>query len=142
MDRGDVTCENCHQCSMRKGSFMKCCTVAPLLSFLCFLMAAGQSWGQDTVRITEFMAVNNAQLADQDGDYYYCIEILNSVTNTVDLTGWYLTDKASQLTEWRFPATNLPPNGYLIVFASGKDRHVPGAPLHTNFKLNNTGEYL
>ena len=27
-------------------------------------------------------------------------------------------------------------------FASGKDRAVPGAELHTNFKLSTTGEYL
>src|SRR5262249_62316901 len=42
----------------------------------------------------------------------------------------------------RFPSTNVPPNGFLIVFASGKNRVVPGAPLHANFSLNASGEYL
>src|SRR5207253_770252 len=43
---------------------------------------------------------------------------------------------------WSFPSTNLPPNGYMLVFASGKNRRVPGAPLHTSFSLKASGEYL
>ena len=31
---------------------------------------------------------------------------------------------------------------YLVVFASGKNRVEPGAPLHTDFQLNREGEYL
>src|SRR5204863_4492748 len=30
----------------------------------------------------------------------------------------------------------------VVLFASGKDRRVPGLPLHTNFKLDAAGEYL
>ena len=32
--------------------------------------------------------------------------------------------------------TNLPPQRYLLVYASGRDRSTPGKPLHTNFKLS------
>src|SRR5205807_9458249 len=46
------------------------------------------------------------------------------------------------LRKWRLPASNLPAGGYLVVFASGKDRQTPGAPLHTNFKLDAAGGYL
>src|SRR5439155_23661552 len=53
-----------------------------------------------------------------------------------------LTDDANDLTKWRFPATNLDAGGFLVVFASGKDRRVAGAPLHTRFKLSAAGEYL
>ena len=31
---------------------------------------------------------------------------------------------------------------YLLVWASGHDRRVPGQPLHTNFKLDGNGEAL
>src|SRR5439155_15409649 len=62
--------------------------------------------------------------------------------NTVDLFGWFLTDRPSQLTQWQFPSTNLAPNAYLLVFASGKNRRIPGAPLHTSFSLKASGEYL
>ena len=106
------------------------------------VLAGKEGVAQDSVRISEFQAVNDATLEDEDGEYSDWIELHNPGTNTVDLTGWYLTDKASQLTQWRFPATNLPPNAYLVVFASGKNRRVPGALLHTNFKLTGDGEYL
>ncbi|HEY0457310.1 MAG TPA: lamin tail domain-containing protein, partial [Verrucomicrobiae bacterium] len=113
-----------------------------LLAFFISSLACGYGRAADNVFISEFMAVNNRTLPDEDGDFSDWIEIHNGGTNTVNLGGWYLTDKISQLTEWQFPATNLAPNGYLIVFASGKDRRVAGAPLHTNFKLGSDGEYL
>ena len=80
----------------------------------------------DNVLITEFMAVNDRTLPDEDGDYSDWIEIHNAGTNAVNLYGWSLTDKASDLAQWSFPATNVAPNGYLVVFASGKDRKPGG----------------
>ena len=95
-----------------------------------------------SVVISEFMAINNTTLADEDGTYSDWIELYSSSTNTVDLGGWYLADKATNLTHWMFPSTNLGPSQFLVVFASNKDRRVAGAPLHTNFKLSGEGEYL
>jgi hypothetical protein len=97
---------------------------------------------QDLVLITEFVAENERGLADEDGERQDWIEIYNAGTNTVNLNGWYLTDAAGNKTKWRFPATNILANRYLIVFASNKDRRTPGQPLHTNFRLSNSGEYL
>src|SRR5262249_49206999 len=99
-------------------------------------------WGADTVIVSEFLANNTSGLRDEDGAYSDWIELFNSGTNTVDLGGWFLTDSSSDLTKWSFPSTNIPPGGFLIVFASGKDRRVPGAPLHTRFSLSAGGEYL
>ena len=59
----------------------------------------------------------------------------------MDLTSWYLTDDATRLTQWQFPATLLPANGYLVVFASGRNTNVAGQ-LHTNFKLSSSLGYL
>jgi len=64
------------------------------------------------------------------------IEIYNSGLTRVNLDGWYLTDDSASPTKWRFPATDLFPRSYLMVFASGKNRSVSGAELHTNFKLD------
>ena len=94
------------------------------------------------VLINEFMALNTTTLADQDFQYSDWIEIYNSGPETVDLGGWFLTDDAAALNKWRFPATDLSAGSYLVVFASGKDRAVSGAELHTNFKLDGAGEYL
>jgi hypothetical protein len=95
---------------------------------------------QETVRITEFMALNNNGLDDEDGDEEDWIEIHNAGTTTVNLAGWYLTDTTNDLKKWTFPSVTIAPDGYLVVFASNKDRN--SGELHTNFRLNDTGEYL
>lgn len=92
--------------------------------------------------ITEFMAANNTTLADEDGTYSDWVEIHNPGSASVSLGGWFLTDSASNKAKWQFPAVTLPPGGYLIVFASNKNRAAAGAPLHTNFALSADGEYL
>ena len=97
---------------------------------------------QDNVLITEFMASNTHTLLDKDGDASDWIELYNAGTNTVNLNGWHLTDNAGNPAEWTFPATNLPPNNFMIVFASGKNRAVAGQELHTDFSLSSSGEYL
>lgn len=94
------------------------------------------------VRISEIMAAGQTVLADEDGDYPDWIELHNTGPMDVDLTGCYLTDRADDLTRWRFPEVALRAGGYLIVFASGKDRSAPGGNLHTNFRLASEGGYL
>ena len=92
--------------------------------------------------LSEFMASNTRTLLDEDGVSSDWIEIQNVSARTVNLQGWFLTDSAANLTQWRFPATNLSAGSFLVVFASGKDRSIPGAPLHTRFSLSSGGEYL
>lgn len=92
--------------------------------------------------ITEFMAANTLSLADDDGAYSDWVEIHNPDAEPLDLGGWYLTDSNNNRTKWQFPAVTLPPGGYLVVYASNKDRRDPIRPLHTNFALSAGGEYL
>ncbi|MEM1082737.1 MAG: lamin tail domain-containing protein [Verrucomicrobiota bacterium] len=94
------------------------------------------------VRISEFLASNDDGLEDENGDSSDWIEIHNSGPSAVDLDGWSLTDKVSELQKWQFPQVILPAGGRLVIFASGKDRTIPGLPLHTNFALSKGGEYL
>ena len=94
------------------------------------------------VRINEILAANRLGLRDEDGDREDWIELYNAGTTAVDLSGWYLTDDTLNLRKWRFPSVSLPGGGYLVVWASEKDRRVPGSPLHTNFKLEKSGEFL
>ena len=114
-----------------------CCIVG-----LATVLASRLAAAAPSVVISEFMAINNATLLDEDGAASDWIELYNSSPYTVDLHGWYLTDRATDLTHWKFPSTNLGPSHFLVVFASNKNRRVPGAPLHTNFKLSGSGEYL
>ena len=98
--------------------------------------------------ITEFMANNSNTLTDEDGDSSDWIEIFNPTAGTVTLDGAYLTDDALNLPQWQFPDPTggddvvLNAGEYLVVFASGKNRAVAGSELHTNFQLNQNGEYL
>ncbi len=92
--------------------------------------------------ISEFMAVNTAVLADEDGEFSDWIELHNPGPGMVDLTGWHLTDTPANKTRWQFPEVTLPAGGFLILFASVKDRRDPGSRLHTNFALDADGEYL
>jgi hypothetical protein len=88
------------------------------------------------------MAVNSHTFADQEGEHSDWIEIFNPNSSSVNLEGWYLTDDAKMLNKWRLPATKIKGHGYVVVFASEKDRSVAGAELHTNFKLDGHGEFL
>ena len=93
-------------------------------------------------RISEFMADNTGGLADEDGQEVDWLEIQNPNPVAQDMAGWYLTDDPAQLMKWQFPGVSINANGYLVVFASGKDRRVSGQNLHTNFSLRAAGETL
>ncbi|MBI5691401.1 MAG: CotH kinase family protein [Verrucomicrobia bacterium] len=92
--------------------------------------------------ITEFLTANTTSLTDEDGAHSDWIELFNPDNAPFDLNGWYLTDSISNKTKWQFPAVSLPAGGYLIVFASDKNRRDPTKRLHTNFGLDDDGEYL
>lgn len=92
--------------------------------------------------ITEFMAANSSGLRDQDGDFSDWIELYNPDDAPASLARHTLTDDSAEPAKWRFPEVTIPGQGFLVVFASGKDRRDPGAELHTNFKLGRDGEYL
>jgi len=104
--------------------------------FLAVLAANGQS-----VAISEFMACNTSSLLDEDGEASDWLEVHNTGVG-LNLQGWYLTDDPDDLTKWEFPDVQLPSNGYLVVFASDKNRKDAGAPLHTNFKLDSNAGYV
>ncbi len=94
------------------------------------------------VFISEFLSQNDGGLSDQDGDASDWIEVYNSGAAEVNLLGWHLTDDNDELSKWDFPSVVVPAGGFLVVFASGKDRAIAGAELHTNFSLSTDGEYL
>jgi hypothetical protein len=100
-----------------------------------------QAQEAQNVAITELLAAGG-DLADEDGDTPDWIELQNQGRTEAQLGGWYLTDSAGDLRKWRFPETAIAPGGFLLVFASGKDRATPGQELHASFKLGSSGEFL
>jgi hypothetical protein len=83
------------------------------------------------VVINEFMASNGMTRADEDGEFEDWIELHNTGDAAVDLSGWGLSDNDGNPFKWQFPAgTTIEARGFLLVWASGKDRHPdPGKPL-------------
>ena len=112
----------------------------------------GGSWGYmvdstanaNGIIINEISASNENGLLDEDGDAEDWIEIYNGGTNSVNLSGWSLTDDLDEPGRWVFPSRLLNAGQYLVVFASAKDRRAPTGTnrFHTNFKLSGDGEFL
>jgi hypothetical protein len=108
----------------------------------CLLLLALASPCTASLRLSEVLARNEGGLRDADQETPGWIELHNASAAPVPLTGWHLTDTLNFRAKWTFPATNLAAGGYLVVFASGKDRAVAGAELHTNFRLDSDGGLL
>jgi hypothetical protein len=105
------------------------------------VLLAGPGLAQ-TPLLNEFMARNATTIADDDGDYSDWVELYNASTAAYDLAGHYLSDDADNPLRWQFPTGTIPPQGYLLVWASGKDRVGPNGALHTNFAIAASGEPL
>lgn len=95
-----------------------------------------------TPMISEFMASNQTTIADQDGDYTDWLELFNPGPSPANLSGWYLTNKATKPTKWRIPAVTLPAGGYIVIFCSEKNYTDPTQPLATSFNLSASGGYV
>jgi len=127
---------------MRTGVRVSAVALAVLMTVLTSTSTARACDAGVELLITELMALNLDTVTDEDGSYEDWIEIYNPCLASVDVGGWYLTDDPANLTKWQFPSIALGRGEFLLVFASGKDRAMAGAPLHTNFKLASEGDYL
>jgi hypothetical protein len=90
------------------------------------------------VVINEIMASNSKTISDEDGDASDWIELYNNGTESIDLSGFGLSDDSLIVQKWKCNDAAIEPGGYLVIFASGKDRQT--SSLHTNFKINADGE--
>ena len=96
------------------------------------------------VRLHEVLVVSTdaSRPLDQSGQPSDWIELYNELAQPVNLDGWHLSDDVEVPDKWTFPAVAIPPNGYLLVFASGTGLVPASGPLHTTFRLSQGGERL
>lgn len=88
--------------------------------------------------VNEFMAANDATLADEAGDFDDWIELHNTGLVSLDVGGMYLTDDLSEPLKWRLPdGTVVPGGGYLLIWADDEPQE---GPTHANFTLKAGGE--
>jgi hypothetical protein len=92
--------------------------------------------------ITEFMASNNSMVQDNKGRYPDWVELYNPTQNTINLSGWFLSDNEARLHKWRFPETMLMPGQYKVVYLSGDNDVTDPMYLHASFSLKAEGEPL
>ena len=111
-----------------------------LLIGLLFIGLVFQAQGQNIV-INEVMAKNHVTVSDVDGDFSDWIELYNAGPSAVNLENYSISDDATNLQKWTFPSVTIQPNGFLMVFASGKDV-LDVTELHTNFKISSSGEAI
>lgn len=110
---------------------------------LCSLfIGASYALAQSKVWINEVMSSNQNSIQDEDGNFSDWIELYNSGETEADLTGMYLSDDKKKLNKWTFPYVVIPAKGYLLIWASGKDRIGTNGEIHTNFSISADGEKL
>ena len=94
--------------------------------------------------INEVLSSNDSSEQDEDGDYSDWVEIWNSGAAAVDLTGWGLSDSASNPFKWTFGDVTIQAGEFLVVWASSKNRPAVtnGNQLHTSFAISAGGEEI
>lgn len=115
-----------------------------IIALISINLGAGQpvfSQYSKAIFINEIMSSNKSILVDAQGNTPDWIELYNSSDKPLNLEGFGLSDNASKLGKWVFPNLVIPPEGYLIVFASGLNTFVQNQP-HTNFRIDSDGEEI
>ncbi len=92
---------------------------------------------QSQVVINEYCAANVSGYTDANGRNEDWFEIYNGTGAAVDLTGWYVSDKAGNPTKWQIPSGNVPAGGYALVVCSGRGA-IQGTEIHAGLKLTQT----
>lgn len=101
---------------------------------------------QAQVVINEFMAtnlcgpLNPTNVLDNYGECEDWVELYNTSGAAVDLSGYYLSDRITNLTKWDFPdGSVIPANGFLRVWLSGRVNEPFNInDLHADFRIGQT----
>lgn len=100
------------------------------------------SQGSGLLLVNEIMADNDSAFADPDeaGAYEDWFEVYNPGTTTVDMSGMYITDNATNPTKWKVPAgVTIPAGGRLVFIADGETTQ---GSRHTSWSLSADGEVI
>lgn len=103
------------------------------------VLLPGMSLHAQPVLLNEIVSANASGIEDEDGDRPDWIELFNPGSASIHLAGYGLSDNPAIPFKWRFPIKLIPARGFLLVFASGKDR-TNAAMLHSNFRVSASGE--
>lgn len=96
----------------------------------------------EAVVINELLASNKkSEIRDPQGDREDYVELWNSSSHSVDLSGCYLTDSTLTPKKWQFPNNTVIQAGEFLILWADDDGKSKGG-LHLNFKLSKDGEEI
>jgi gliding motility-associated-like protein len=87
--------------------------------------------------INEYSGANISNSTDGFGENEDWVELYNQSGADVDISGWFLSDKAGNIGKFQIQSGTVPANGYTMVYCSGRAT-TAGNDIHTNFKLTQT----
>ncbi len=114
-------------------------SVAAALAVITALSLCAPAYGEQdagslkgSLVISEIMAKNHATLSDEDGEQPDWIELHNTSSRAIDLSGFIVSDNSDG--GWRIPSGTVEPDGYFLIYCDGKDRaaDIP----HADFALS------
>lgn len=85
------------------------------------------------------MAINDACIADEFGEYDDWIELFNGEDFELQSGRCYITDDLGDPGKFLLPDISIPAGGHLLIWADGDPEQ---GPLHCPFKLKGSGEEL
>jgi gliding motility-associated-like protein len=107
----------------------------PLIVWVCTLVPLHAQ-----VVVNEVCASNMNDYADNYGEFEDWFELYNTTAAPVDISGWWVSNRAGNPLKWQVPAgTTIPANGHRV-FICSKRNEVAGGIIHTSFNLNQTEE--
>ncbi len=91
--------------------------------------------------ISEVMASNQAVAVYENGPFSDWVELYNAGSETVDLSGWGLSDRITRPRKWQFPSgTTIGPGEYKVIFCDGSTTQYGANDYqHTSYRLKRTG---
>ncbi len=122
----------------RKYMGMKRILLICVLVLICLLTSVASA----DVMITEIMASNGVFIEGENFDW---IEIHNTGNETVDLSGYGLSDSKKDRMKWQFPeGAKIRGGDYLVIYCTGEEfkSNANRDEYYTDYKLSQDGENL
>lgn len=113
------------------------CLISIIFFFLCTCLPIARFALFSQVIINEYSCANINGPNDNYGNNEDWIELYNTGGTSVNLAGYFLSDKAGNPAKWQIPSGTIAAGGFMVFWASGRDT-VVGTNRHTNFKLTQT----
>ncbi|MFK7926071.1 MAG: lamin tail domain-containing protein [Bacteroidia bacterium] len=101
---------------------------------------AAETQAISDLTINEVMSMHDTTIVDAFGEREDWIELHYAGISAIDIGGVFLTDDKDDLTKWQLSnSLSVPPGGYVQFWA---DDDPEQGTLHTDFKLDNEGEWI